>query len=76
MSTSGVGLWQTLVEDTFAPVPLTGVSVKVSIINLVAEVEVIQSFFNEENKSIEAVYKFYLTEGMIPLTFILLCFLI
>jgi len=64
MSTSGFGLWHTLVEEKFALVPLTAVSVKVAIINLVAEVEIVQSYVNERNHSIEAVYKFPLTEGM------------
>ena len=63
MSTSGFGLWHTLSEEKFAPVPLTAVSVKVAIINLVAEVEIVQNYVNERNHSIEAVYKFPLTEG-------------
>ena len=64
MSTSGFGLWHTLSEEKFAPVPLTAVSVKVAIINLLAEVEIVQSYSNDEYHAIEAVYKFPLTEGM------------
>jgi len=63
MSTSGFGLWHTLSEEKFAPVHLTAVSVNVSTINLVAEVEVVQNYFNEANHAIKAVYKFPLTEG-------------
>jgi len=64
MSTSGFGLWHTLSKEKFAPVHLTAVSVNVYIINLVAEVEVVQNYFNEANHAIEAVYKFPLSEGM------------
>ena len=73
MSTSGFGLWHTLVEEKFAPVPLTAVSVKVAIINLVAEVEIVQSYSNEEYRAIKAVFNFPLTGGMYTLRYILLC---
>ncbi len=64
MSTCGFGLWQTLSEENFAPVTLTAVSVSGSIIDLMAEVQVEQTYFNEETHPIEAVFKFPLTEGM------------
>ena len=53
-------------DKKFAPVPLTAVSVKVSIINLVAEVQVEQSYWNEASHPIGVVYKFPLNEGMHP----------
>jgi len=46
-----------------APVPLTGVSVQVRIIDLVAEVNIEQRYVNRENQPIEAIYKFPLDEG-------------
>jgi len=46
-----------------APVPLTGVSVKVRIVDLVAEVNIEQRYVNRENQPIEAIYKFPLEEG-------------
>lgn len=64
MSICGFGLWQILSEEKFAPVTLTAVSVSVSIIDLVAEVQVEQIYFNEEIHPIETVFKFPLTEGM------------
>jgi hypothetical protein len=45
------------------PVPLTGVSVDVRIIDLVAEVSIEQRYVNRESNPIEAVYKFPLDEG-------------
>jgi len=45
------------------PVPLTGVSVQVNIIDLVAEVTIEQRYVNRESSPIEAVYKFPLDEG-------------
>ena len=45
------------------PVRLTGVSVEVHIIDLVAEVSIEQRYVNRENNPIEAVYKFPLDEG-------------
>ncbi|MFO0090090.1 MAG: VIT domain-containing protein [bacterium] len=68
-------MWTKLSEGKFTPVPLTGVSVKVSVINLVAEVQVEQSYWNETFHPIEVVYKFPLTEGMHPLFFFLCTFL-
>jgi len=50
-------------EGEPAPVPLTGVSVKVRIVDLVAEVDIEQRYVNRENQPIEAVYKFPLDEG-------------
>ena len=44
-------------------VPLTGVSVQVNIIDLVAEVTIEQRYVNKESNPIEAVYKFPLDEG-------------
>jgi hypothetical protein len=44
-------------------VPLTGVSVRANIIDLVAEVSIEQRYVNKENNPIEAVYKFPLDEG-------------
>jgi len=64
MSTSSFGLWETLLEEKLAPVPLTDVSVKVTIVDLVAEVEVVQSYSNVRKHPIEAIYMFPLTEGM------------
>ena len=61
-----------LSEEKFAPVPLTAVSVKVSVINLVAEVQVEQSYLNEAPHPIEVVYKFPLTEGIYPIFFSML----
>lgn len=52
------GLWMTLPGGKFAPVPLTGVSVKASIIDLVAKVEIMQSYVHEDTQPIEVVYKF------------------
>ena len=72
MSTSGFGLWHTLVEEKFALVPLTAVSVNVSVINLVAEVQVEQSYWNEASHPIGVVYKVPLNEGMHP-PFLCLC---
>ena len=66
-------IWHTLSEKKFAPGPLTAVSVKVAIINLLAEVEIVQSYSNEEYRAIEAIYNFPLTGGMYTLRFILLC---
>ena len=43
--------------------PLTGVSVQVNIIDLVAEVTIEQRYVNKESNPIEAVYKFPLDEG-------------
>ena len=43
--------------------PLTGVSVQVRIVDLVAQVEIEQRYVNRENLPIEAVYKFPLDEG-------------
>jgi len=60
----GNGLWMVLSDEKFAPVPLTGVSVKVSITNLVAVVQVEQSYRNIENEAIEVVYSFPLDEGL------------
>ena len=45
------------------PVPLTGVSVNVRIVDLVAEVNIEQRYVNREQQPIEAVYKFPLDEG-------------
>ncbi len=50
-------------EGEPAPVPLTGVSVKVRIVDLVAEIDIEQRYVNRENQPIEAVYKFPLDEG-------------
>ena len=46
-----------------AHVPLTGVSVKVRIVDLVAEVNIEQRYVNRESQPIEASYKFPLDEG-------------
>ncbi len=59
-------------DEKFAPVPLTTVSAKVSIINLVAEVQVEQSYWNDASHPIEVVYKFPLNEGMHLATFLCL----
>ena len=72
MTSCGYGMWMKLTEEKFAPVPLTSVSVKVSVINLVAEVQVEQSYWNETFHPVEVVYKFPLTEGMHP-PFLCLC---
>ena len=45
------------------PVPLTGVSVQVCIIDLVAQVNIEQRYVIRETIPIEAVYKFPLDEG-------------
>lgn len=45
------------------PVPLTGVSVEVQIIDLGAKVTIEQRYVNRENQPIEAVYLFPLDEG-------------
>ena len=60
-------MWTKLSEGKFAPVPLTAVSVKVSVVNLVAEVQVEQSYRNEAYHPIEVVYKIPLIEGIHPL---------
>ena len=73
MTFCNYGVWMKLSEKKFAPVPLTAVSVKVAIINLLAEVEIVQSYSNEEHRVIEAVYNFPVTGGMYTLRFILLC---
>ena len=65
-------MWMKLSEEKFAPVPLTAVSVKVSVINLVAEVQVEQSYRNEAPHPIKVVYKFPLNEGIYPILFMLL----
>lgn len=49
------------------PVPLTGVTVNVRIVDLVAEVNIEQRYVNREQQPIEAVYKFPLDEGMTSL---------
>ena len=72
MTSCGHGMWMKLTEEKFAPVPLTSVSVKVSVINLVAEVQVEQSYRNEAPHPIKVVYKFPLTEGMYLILFMLL----
>lgn len=46
------------------PVPLTGVSVHVKIVDLVAQVDVEQHYCNREDQPVEAVYKFPLDEGI------------
>ena len=46
------------------PVPLTGVSAEVVIIDLVAEVTIEQRYVNREGQPIEAVYKFPIDEGI------------
>jgi len=61
----GNGLWMILSDEKFAPVPLTKVSVKASITNLLAVVHVKQTFKNVENQPIEAVYKFPLDKGLL-----------
>ncbi len=50
-------------EGEPAPVPLTGVSVNVRIVDLVAEVNIEQRYVNQGNQPIEAIYKFPLDEG-------------
>jgi len=65
-------------EGKFAPVPMTGVSVKVSVINVVAEVQIEQSYWNGASHPIEVIYKLSLTEGMYSpslslCTFLMLC---
>lgn len=50
-------------DGTAVPVPLTGVSVEANIIDLVAEVTIVQKYVNRETVPIEAVYKFPLDEG-------------
>lgn len=64
MTSCGGGLWMTIPGGKFAPVPLTGITVKASIIDLVAEVEIVQSYVNPEAHLIEVVYKFPLDESM------------
>ncbi len=64
MTFCNYGVWMKLSEEKFAPVPLNSVSANVSIVDLVANVEIVQSFFNGENHAIEAVYKFPLIQGM------------
>jgi len=63
-SCAGFGLWRTLSHEKFAPVPLTGVSVNVSITDLVAKVTIVQKYLNVEPQPIEAVYKLRLDEGL------------
>lgn len=59
------GLWMTLSEGKFDPMSLTSVSVKVSIIDLLAEVDVVQTYLNnEETHPIEVVYKMPIAKGM------------
>lgn len=63
--TSEFGLWMTLPEGKFAPMSLTAVSVKVSVIDLLAEVDIVQSYLNnEETHPIETVYKLPIAKGM------------
>lgn len=62
MNLNAIGLWMKLSEDKFGPMLLT--SAKVSILDLVAEVQIEQSYFNEENHAIEAIYRFPLTGSM------------
>ena len=47
-----------MLDGKIAPVPLAKVSVKVPIINLLAEVDVEQVYVNEATHPIEVVYKF------------------
>jgi len=63
-----------MLEGKIAPVPLAKVSVKVSIINLLAEVDVEQVYVNEATHPIEVVYKFPLIEGMYPTPYVIVPF--
>ena len=71
------GLWMTHLGDSeeSAPVPLTGVSVNVRIIDLAAVVKIEQVYENRESQSIEATYKFPLDEGSLIILKISLIFL-
>jgi len=57
-------MWMKQSDGKFVPVPLTAVSVRVHVINLVAEVEVEQSYRNEASHPIQVFYKLPLIEGM------------
>ena len=57
-------MWSELLEGKFVPVPLAEVFVKVSIVNLLAEIDVEQIYINEESHPIKVVYKLPLTKGM------------
>lgn len=57
-------MWSKILEGKFAPVPLAEVFVKVSIVNLLAEINVEQIYINQESNPIKVVYKLPLTEGM------------
>ena len=60
----GSGLWMILLDEKFVPVPLTGVTVKASTTNMLAVVQVEQSYVNAEDEPIEVVNKFPLDEGL------------
>jgi len=64
MDSCGYGMWSKLLEGKFAPVPLVEVFVKVSIVNLLAQVDVEQIYTNEASHPVEVIYKLPLTEGM------------
>ncbi|XP_065572265.1 von Willebrand factor A domain-containing protein 5A-like [Artemia franciscana] len=57
-----LGLLATKNENEY-PVPLTGVKVHVKIVDVLAEVEVVQTYKNLEMQPIEAIYKFPVDEG-------------
>lgn len=57
------GLVCELTDREPVPVPLTGVSVNVRIVDLVAEISIEQRYVNRENQPIEATYIFPLDEG-------------
>ena len=63
-------------SEESAPVPLTGVSVNVRIIDLAAVVKIEQVYENRESQSIEATYKFPLDEGSLIILKISLIFLL
>ena len=63
---AAVLIWGLIIENRDrepTPVPLTGVSVKANVIDLVAEVTIEQRYVNNEKQPIEAVYKFPIDEG-------------
>lgn len=75
---TGFGLWVALPDGFVCPVPLTSVSIKASIIDLVAEVEIIQSYKNDGIEATEAIYKFPINKGysyILRLSYSLLFFL-
>ncbi|SPD74802.1 hypothetical protein PITCH_A350011 [uncultured Desulfobacterium sp.] len=52
-----------LLSSMSGPIPLTGVKVRGDILGRGAKINIFQRFTNQEDKAIEAVYKFPLPEG-------------